>query len=481
MNLAGLKKLLSCTLGSGLLASALLAQDVPLANWTVPPYHAASASEGLRTMTDVTEGVVFVGVSPCRLVDTRQAGFPAGYGTPSLAAGVPRNFDLNSDSLCPGIPISVSAYSLNITVTNTLGPGFILIYPQGGVQPSVSTVNYVAGQTIANAAIVPAGTAGGVTVIAGVSGTHLIIDINGYFASSLNSGNQVVLLADNSSYGTLLVGNTNTGASQAIYGYTHSVADGSAGILGSNEPASSYPLSSFIASGVRGQTGSAGIGVFGLTKTGGSGVAGYRVSAGNALQAGSELGFTSTVGLQTFGTTAATGVKNFVEPHPTDPTKMIRYTSLEGNEAGTYFRGRARFQNGIARIAVPEDFRIVTDPDGLTVQITPIGAMATYAVMKMDLNEVVVQASRNVEFSYLVQGIRHAYRDLSVITENGKVFVPRSLDEPLPPYLPEVLQQRLISNGTYRPDGTVNMETARRLGWDQIWEERSRPAPEPAP
>ena len=46
----------------------------------------------------------------------------------------------------------------------------------------VSTVNYVAGQTIANAAIVPAGTGGGVTVIAGVSGTDLIIDINGYFA-----------------------------------------------------------------------------------------------------------------------------------------------------------------------------------------------------------------------------------------------------------------------------------------------------------
>src|SRR6266545_6012900 len=79
-------------------AGAAFAQraDIPLTNWTVPPYHSSSARGGLSTMADVTPGIGFVGVAPCRLVDTRQAGFPAGYGTPSLAGGVPRNFDLNS-------------------------------------------------------------------------------------------------------------------------------------------------------------------------------------------------------------------------------------------------------------------------------------------------------------------------------------------------------------------------------------------------
>jgi hypothetical protein len=57
----------------------------------------------------------FFGATPCRLVDTRQAGFPAGFGPPALAAGVPRNFDLNSDPLCPEIPAGAQAYSLNIT------------------------------------------------------------------------------------------------------------------------------------------------------------------------------------------------------------------------------------------------------------------------------------------------------------------------------------------------------------------------------
>jgi hypothetical protein len=172
-----------------MVSTSLTAQEVPLTNWTVPPYRGTtSAGGGLSTMADITPGIGFVGVAPCRLVDTRQAGFPAGYGTPALTAGVPRSFDLKSDPLCTGIPTGVEAYSLNVTVTNTAGPGHLVIYPQGGAQPTVSSINYVAAQTIANAVIVPAGTNGGVTVVAGVSGTHLIIDINGYFIDQYNPG-----------------------------------------------------------------------------------------------------------------------------------------------------------------------------------------------------------------------------------------------------------------------------------------------------
>lgn len=201
-------------------------------------------------MSDVTPGIAFVGVAPCRLVDTRITtlpNFPAGYGPPSMTAGAPRNFDLNSDSQCPGIPSGVDAYSLNVTVTNTLGPGFILIYPQGGAQPTVSTLNYVAGDTLANSAIVPAGTNGGVTVIAGVSGTNLIIDINGYFTDTLNSGNQVVIISSVPDQGALRVENTavaatatailgtasaTTGVTWGVLGITNSNTGGSAGARG---------------------------------------------------------------------------------------------------------------------------------------------------------------------------------------------------------------------------------------------------------
>src|SRR5262249_30023146 len=149
-----------------------------------------------HVLADVTNPIPFIGVTPCRIVDTRG---PTGtFGAPPLTAGVPRSFPLPTGP-CAGLPALPQAYSLNITATNTQGPGFILIYPQGGSQPLVSTLNYLAGQTVANAAIVPAGTSGGVTFIAGVSGTDLIIDINGYFSSAPASPNPFNLTITNNS------------------------------------------------------------------------------------------------------------------------------------------------------------------------------------------------------------------------------------------------------------------------------------------
>jgi hypothetical protein len=45
----------------------------------------------------------------------------------------------------------------------------------------VSTLNAIDGSITANAAIVPAGTAGGVTSLV-TDQSHLILDTNGYFA-----------------------------------------------------------------------------------------------------------------------------------------------------------------------------------------------------------------------------------------------------------------------------------------------------------
>src|SRR5262245_15851570 len=123
----------------------------------------------------------FVGLTPCRLVDTRGNGFGDPFGSPSLVTGVPRDFPLQGQC---GIPATATAVSLNVTATNTQGPGFLLLYPQGGAQPLVSTLNYVAGETVANAALLPLG-AGGLTVVAGVAGTDLILDVNGYFTDLL--------------------------------------------------------------------------------------------------------------------------------------------------------------------------------------------------------------------------------------------------------------------------------------------------------
>ncbi len=127
-----------------------------------------------------TGGLKFYTVTPCRVADTRTTQpFTGAFGPPSLTAYAYRNFPIQSSSC--GIPATAQAYALNMTAVPQGPLGFLFTWPAGQSYPDVSTLNSPNGDVVANAAIVPAGTGGQITVIAG-SPTDLIIDIVGYFA-----------------------------------------------------------------------------------------------------------------------------------------------------------------------------------------------------------------------------------------------------------------------------------------------------------
>jgi hypothetical protein len=69
--------------------------------------------------------------------------------------------------------------------------------------------------------------------------------------------------------------------------------------------------------------------------------------------------------------------------------------------------------------------------------------------------------------------VRRSHKDLTPIAP-GDEYMPRDANARIPAYLTEAQKAMLIANGTYREDGTVNLETTRRLGWDAIWMERSK-------
>jgi hypothetical protein len=68
-----------------------------------------------------------------------------------------------------------------MTVVPSGSLGFLATWPAGSPQPKVSTLNALTGKVTSNAAIVPAGLNGAITVYA-TNTTDLVIDINGYFA-----------------------------------------------------------------------------------------------------------------------------------------------------------------------------------------------------------------------------------------------------------------------------------------------------------
>jgi len=130
-----------------------------------------------------SNNLAFYPVAPCRIADTR---LPAGlFGGPSMAGGQTRSFAIPNASC--GIPAAAQAYSLNMTVVPAGPLAFLTTWPAGQTQPSVSTLNAFTGTVTANAAIVPAGGGGAISVFV-TNTTDLIVDINGYFAAPGSPG-----------------------------------------------------------------------------------------------------------------------------------------------------------------------------------------------------------------------------------------------------------------------------------------------------
>jgi uncharacterized repeat protein (TIGR01451 family) len=117
----------------------------------------------------------FYSVAPCRLVDTRLPDGP--LGGPALAPGQERTFGLAGQC---NLPATAGSVALNVTVTSTGGDGFATLWPDDEPRPLASTINFSAGQTRANNAVVQVGSNGAIRVVAAAA-THILIDVTGYF------------------------------------------------------------------------------------------------------------------------------------------------------------------------------------------------------------------------------------------------------------------------------------------------------------
>jgi hypothetical protein len=83
-----------------------------------------------------------------------------------------------------GVPAGARALSINVTVTQPTAGGDLRLYPNGAALPNASVINFVAGQTRANNAIVALGSSAGISIRDDQppqATVHLILDVNGYF------------------------------------------------------------------------------------------------------------------------------------------------------------------------------------------------------------------------------------------------------------------------------------------------------------
>lgn len=469
----------------------------PLKNFPVAP-RLSRISGGLTTQADITQPSYPVFVTLCRQYDSRNF-------TP-LADGVNRAVTLT------GAPCNINSgaigVSLNITVFNIVGQTSFAVFKVGTVSPPTTAwINWAPGiGQIANAGSLPLSAADQIFFQVAMGGGQLdfTIDINAYYldgtSTSRVSDGEFFGVYGNFGGALLFSQNNNTGASEAIRGVNLGPGSGSVGVVGdrfgtglgfgvqgrlissttagaagvqgtasgggSSGPFGVYGINnSSGAVGVRGDGGFRGVDGFGIL-SGSCGVCGEGFATTNSSGITGVAGVAGADGVFSIGNFSATGTKAFVEPYPGDATKQISYIAIEGPTPSTFFTGRARALRGIAHIAVPDHFRAVTDADGLTVQATPIGQMANFAILQVDLNDIVIQASKDVEFFYTVTGVRASFRDHNPVQEN-LIYRPdaKAGGGDIRLALSPSQLRVLMANQVLNDDGTWNRATAEKLGW----------------
>jgi uncharacterized protein (DUF1501 family) len=120
-------------------------------------------------------GSRLVALTPTRVLDTRSGRGarrgPVGGGTEiELAVGGVGGVDPNAKAIV-----------LNVTATNTTSDTYVTVYPNGVKRPTSSSLNVMAGGTIANLVVAKVGTNGRVRLYNHAGGVDLVADVTGYF------------------------------------------------------------------------------------------------------------------------------------------------------------------------------------------------------------------------------------------------------------------------------------------------------------
>jgi len=146
----------------------------------------ATNTEGLTATTSfaVTVGADYLPLAPARIADTRPDGATidgqfAGQGLRAADSTLQLRVAGRG-----GVPADALAVTLNVTVTEATGAGFLTVYPCDEARPTASNLNYGNGSTIPNAVItklaVQAASKGDVCIYV-QQAVHVVVDVNGYF------------------------------------------------------------------------------------------------------------------------------------------------------------------------------------------------------------------------------------------------------------------------------------------------------------
>jgi 2',3'-cyclic-nucleotide 2'-phosphodiesterase (5'-nucleotidase family) len=137
----------------------------------------------------VPAGSTIGSVLPARLHDTRPAATVDGQesNTGRRTAGSTTTIQVGGRG---NVPATAQAATVNVAAINAGAAGFLTLYPCGSARPEASTLNFAAGQTVANGATIKLSTGGTICVYSDQA-TDLILDVTGFVPAGSNLGTVV--------------------------------------------------------------------------------------------------------------------------------------------------------------------------------------------------------------------------------------------------------------------------------------------------
>jgi hypothetical protein len=125
-----------------------------------------------------TSATGFYTLTPCRLLDTRNPVGP--FGGPSLQTGSARNLLVGGQC---AVASDAMAVAVNVAAVAPATGGYVTMYPgpTGAQLPTASTINYTAGRTLANNAVIRLGPDGTINLYNMGANLDFVVDVTGYF------------------------------------------------------------------------------------------------------------------------------------------------------------------------------------------------------------------------------------------------------------------------------------------------------------
>jgi len=123
----------------------------------------------------------FTPLTPARILDTRD-GTGRGGGVSPIPGGSSIAAQITGRGGVPGS--GVQAVVMNVTVTNATAAGYVTIFPALSPRPTISNLNFVAGQTVANLVTVQLDASGQVLAYNLTGTVDVIFDVVGFYADN---------------------------------------------------------------------------------------------------------------------------------------------------------------------------------------------------------------------------------------------------------------------------------------------------------